>query len=167
MTDRPINPDREQQRRDNIASRRQSGLEPLPQDLEEERAEQERKARSRDERRRERGGSDALGRRVEAASGGEPVAGLEAEGRAEAAPERRAAGQAGSGDAEAGTSSSDRPAGDSVTAADRAEETRRAERVQQSGEGIHGVSTQGREDWSAEDEVRDAAEGRGEGQAER
>lgn len=35
MADRPINPDREQQRRDNIASRRQSGLEPRPEDLKE------------------------------------------------------------------------------------------------------------------------------------
>lgn len=35
MADRPINPDREQQRRDNIVSRRQSGLEPRPEDLKE------------------------------------------------------------------------------------------------------------------------------------
>lgn len=36
----PINPDREQQRADNIASRRQSGLEPRPRDLKEEPAEE-------------------------------------------------------------------------------------------------------------------------------
>ena len=30
--DRPTTPDREQQRADNVASRRQSGLEPLPRD---------------------------------------------------------------------------------------------------------------------------------------
>lgn len=34
MADGPINPDREQQRKDNIVSRRQSGLEPRPEDLE-------------------------------------------------------------------------------------------------------------------------------------
>lgn len=38
MAERPINPDREQQRRDNLVSRRQSGLEPRPEDLEHERA---------------------------------------------------------------------------------------------------------------------------------
>lgn len=35
----PINPDREQQRADNNASRRQSGMEPRPRDLKEELAE--------------------------------------------------------------------------------------------------------------------------------
>lgn len=34
MADGPINPDREQQRRDNVVSRRQSGLEPRPEDVE-------------------------------------------------------------------------------------------------------------------------------------
>jgi hypothetical protein len=36
MMDRPSTPDRGQQRRDNLVSRRQSGLDPLPRDLEEE-----------------------------------------------------------------------------------------------------------------------------------
>ena len=36
MSEGPINPDREQQRADNIASRRQSGLEPMPKDREPE-----------------------------------------------------------------------------------------------------------------------------------
>lgn len=38
MADGPINPDREQQRKDNIASRKQSGLEPRPEDLQEKQA---------------------------------------------------------------------------------------------------------------------------------
>lgn len=38
MTDGPTTGDREQQRNDNVASRRQSGLEPLPRDREEREA---------------------------------------------------------------------------------------------------------------------------------
>lgn len=88
MSDTPTTGDREQQRADNVESRRQSGLEPQPRDREEP------------------------------------------------------------------------PPADAVTDEDRKKETRQAERIQQSGEGIHGVSTQGREDQDAEDEVRSATEGR-------
>ena len=42
MADRPTTGDREQQRRDNVASRRQSGLEPLPRDREDAQADQSR-----------------------------------------------------------------------------------------------------------------------------
>lgn len=65
MADTPTTGDREQQRKDNLASRRQSGLEPMPKD--------------RDEAAGDEGGSgdasadDEMRRRVEAASGGEPV----------------------------------------------------------------------------------------------
>lgn len=80
MTEGPTTGDREQQRKDNVASRRQSGLEPLPRDREEQ----------------------------------------EADGEAQ---------------------------------------TRRAERIQQTGEGIRGTSTEGRGTREDEDEVRRAAEG--------
>jgi hypothetical protein len=51
MADTPINPDREQQRRDNIVSREQSGLEPRPEDLEGLEARDNREGREvRDER---------------------------------------------------------------------------------------------------------------------
>lgn len=80
MSDRPTTGDREQQRNDNVASRKQSGLEPLPRDREEQEA-------------------------------------------------------------------------------DSQEQTRRAERIQQTGEGIRGTSTEGRGGREAEDEIRRAAEG--------
>ena len=79
MTDGPTTGDREQQRNDNVASRKQSGLEPLPRDREEQEA-------------------------------------------------------------------------------DSREQTRRAERIQQTGEGIRGTSTDGRGGREDEDEVRRAAE---------
>ncbi|MBW3552535.1 MAG: hypothetical protein KY466_03440 [Gemmatimonadetes bacterium] len=45
MTDGPTTGDREQQRKDNVASRRQSGVEPLPQDREEQEADREEQTR--------------------------------------------------------------------------------------------------------------------------
>ena len=53
MSEGPISGDREQQRRDNVASRRQSGLEPLPRDRKEQEADREAKTReAEDEARR-------------------------------------------------------------------------------------------------------------------
>lgn len=63
MTDGPINPDREQQRADNLASRRQSHFGPLPEELERERT-----TRSTDEA----GEEDASGEGGESGEAGEP-----------------------------------------------------------------------------------------------
>lgn len=74
MADGPINPDREQQRRDNIVSRRQSGLEPRPEDLEDldeaARAERARTA-VRPRREPEAGAGDVAGDVAEDVEGGE------------------------------------------------------------------------------------------------
>lgn len=50
------------------------------------------------------------------------------------------------------------PAG--TTEADRIAETRRAEQVQQSGEGIRGYGTDGREDQGSEEAIERATEGK-------
>lgn len=71
MADTPSTPDREQQRADNVASRRQSGLEPMPKDREE--------AAGGAGGREDEEADEEMRRRVKAASGGEPVAGAELE----------------------------------------------------------------------------------------
>ena len=48
MTDLPTTPDREQQKADNVASRRQSGLDPLPKDRDEESAGERDRERDRE-----------------------------------------------------------------------------------------------------------------------
>ena len=71
MADTPTSSDREQQRADNLASRRQSGLEPMPKDRDDAAGDEGGGAEER--------ADDGMRRRVEAASGGEPVAGAELE----------------------------------------------------------------------------------------
>ena len=71
MADTPTSSDREQQRADNIASRRQSGLEPMPKDRDDAAGDA---GASEDDQ-----ADDEMRRRVKAASGGEPVAGAELE----------------------------------------------------------------------------------------
>jgi len=101
---------------------------------------------------------DDIRQRVDQASGGEVVPGLEAEEEAsqEASQPRRQPGRSEEG--------SEDPSGQpELTTEEQARaQTRRIEEMQRSGEGIHGVSTEARGQREAEDRIREAAEG-GEG----
>lgn len=99
----------------------------------------------------ERRGQDDIRRRAEQASAGEVAAGLEAEEEAslEASQPRRKQGRP--------EGESDGP--DLSTPEQRQAQSRRIEEMQRSGEGIHGVSTEGRGSREGEEQIREARSG--------